>query len=77
MVQSYFGGADPELAVADQKALVLWGARDRTHRKTNMQSSLTYFRNAELVTFDDAGHCPELECPDRFAAVLRDFVAGL
>jgi len=77
MVQSYFGRADPVLQAASQKALVLWGAQDRTHRRTNKQSSLAYFPDAEVVTFDDAGHCPELEYPDRFAATLRNFMHSL
>jgi pimeloyl-ACP methyl ester carboxylesterase len=33
--------------------------------------------HARLEVFERAGHFPHLDDPDRFATVLREFVAGL
>jgi pimeloyl-ACP methyl ester carboxylesterase len=44
----------------------VWGALDRTHRKTDQQSSTQNARDPRLVTFDRSAHFPDLEEPDRF-----------
>jgi pimeloyl-ACP methyl ester carboxylesterase len=50
--------------------LVIWGTQDRTHRTTDTRSVLQYFRDAESVSFEDAGHAPELEQPALFVEHL-------
>jgi pimeloyl-ACP methyl ester carboxylesterase len=77
LVQAYFGGAEPTFTPIEQKALVLWGDADRSHRHSDPESALPHFRNAELLRFDGAGHCPELEQPVRFARAVQAFSAAL
>jgi len=55
--------------------LVLWGLADRTHRRTDKRSILSYMPHARWVEFDSAGHFPELEEPERFREVLFRFLA--
>lgn len=53
-------------------AVVPWGAQDRSHAKSDPLQALS---GAEVVTFADCGHCPELEEPDRFATWLLGWLS--
>jgi len=70
LTQAYFSAPAPVFVPIAQPALVIWGTQDRTHRTTDTRSVLQYFRDAESVTFDDAGHLPELEQPVLFVEHL-------
>jgi pimeloyl-ACP methyl ester carboxylesterase len=65
--------AEAEAAVlADRGALpvpatVVWGAKDRTHARSDPARTLP---GARVVRFEEAGHSPELEEPERFARSL-------
>jgi pimeloyl-ACP methyl ester carboxylesterase len=55
--------------------LVVWGSNDRmipAWHALNAQRSVPHCR---VELFQGAGHFPHLDDPDRFAAVLRDFIA--
>ena len=45
-------------------AAIVWGARDRTHRKTPPDSLLRVLPDAKLFVVKNAGHFPELTAPD-------------
>ncbi len=47
-----------------QPVSVLWGARDRTHRRSVPEAAMP---GAPITLYSEAGHCPELEEPARFA----------
>ncbi len=49
---------------------VLWGAKDRSHSVTDPQAVLRDVPQAEVIVFDDCGHFPDLENPQRFAQIL-------
>jgi pimeloyl-ACP methyl ester carboxylesterase len=59
--------AELELAPVAGPALILWGARDRTHARTERRSSLELAPHARFVEFAEAGHSPDLEDEERFA----------
>ncbi|MEZ5503456.1 MAG: alpha/beta hydrolase [Halioglobus sp.] len=65
----------PILQSVSQPSLVLWGTADRTHRRTDKNSSQRYFPDAEWHEFEHAGHFPELEMPEHFASLVREFVS--
>ena len=55
--------------------LVVWGSRDRmipAWHALNAQRSIPHCR---VELFEGAGHFPHLDDPDRFAALLREFIA--
>jgi pimeloyl-ACP methyl ester carboxylesterase len=56
--------------------MLVWGDRDRmvTHRGSRHLLAAHPELRYELLT--DVGHCPQLEVPDRLAALLQDFGAG-
>ncbi|MGJ8669627.1 MAG: alpha/beta fold hydrolase [Oceanococcus sp.] len=65
---------DPILRAVAQPSMVVWGGADKTHRRTDKHSSRRYFPNAQWHEFEHAGHFPELEMPEHFTTVLRDFI---
>lgn len=66
LVQAYFAAPAPVLSPISQPSLVIWGMEDRSHRLTKRDSVLQYFKDAELIQFEKAGHSPELEQPTLF-----------
>ena len=70
LTQAYFSAPAPVFTPISQPALVIWGARDRSHRATDKDSVLQYFRDAERVSFETSGHSPELEQPGLFTEHL-------
>ncbi len=54
---------------------VLWGSQDRSHRLTDPLAILRDAPHAEVVRFDDCGHFPDLENPQRFVQTLLSQMA--
>lgn len=54
--------------------LNVWGSADRTHRPTDPSSALALAPRGRLVLFDDAGHFPDLERPQRYEEEVLRFV---
>jgi pimeloyl-ACP methyl ester carboxylesterase len=50
--------------------VMLWGERDRSHRKTDPESLLSVVPHARIVRLPSVGHCPHLEDPDALLAAL-------
>lgn len=69
--QRHLNGPEPAFGVIDQPALVVWGEADRSHPDTNRDSIRRYLPQARMVSIAEAGHFPELETPERFAAEMR------
>ena len=56
--------------------LIVWGTKDRlipTWHATKAQQAIP---GSRVELFEGAGHFPHLDEPERFAQVLRDFIAG-
>ncbi|WP_240440928.1 alpha/beta fold hydrolase [Ralstonia solanacearum] len=51
------------------------GTRDDSHRDTNPTSLREYIPQAEMIRFDDCGHFPDIEQPERYASVLIERIA--
>jgi len=54
---------------------MIWGAKDHSHRYTDPMSLHELAPEAEIVHFEDCGHFPDIEQPERFAALLIEKVA--
>ena len=54
----------------DVSCTMIWGTEDRSHRHTRADSLLECVPKAEIIHFDDAGHFPDLEQPERHAELL-------
>jgi pimeloyl-ACP methyl ester carboxylesterase len=64
-----------ELAAPSQPILSIWGAADRSHPQENVHSLARLFAGVSCVTFEDLGHTPELEDPQRVFDAITAFVA--
>jgi pimeloyl-ACP methyl ester carboxylesterase len=62
-------------AIAAVPTLLVWGARDRLIPSWHAVMVQQEMPNIRVVVFDQAGHFPHLDEPDRFASLLRDFTA--
>lgn len=65
--QGIFNAPPPPLKPTDIRALIIWGSADKSHQQQSKWSMLQYLQNFEPIEFEDAGHFPELERPERFA----------
>jgi pimeloyl-ACP methyl ester carboxylesterase len=54
--------------------LLVWGGLDRAVDPASARMLQTRFRDAHLIMFDDVGHLPYEEAPDRFNQVIADFL---
>ena len=60
----------------DIPTLVVWGTNDRMIPAWHATSAQQAIAGSRVELFEGAGHFPHLEEPERFAAVLQDFIAG-
>jgi pimeloyl-ACP methyl ester carboxylesterase len=59
---------------ADVPTLIVWGARDRIIPVHHAHATHEAVPDSELVVFDDAGHFPHADDPQRFTSVIEKFV---
>ena len=57
--------------------LVLWGERDKMLSAAEAEKLVSKIPDARLVILPDAGHLPQRERPEAFAAAVASFVAEL
>src|SRR5579884_322745 len=62
----------PEIRVP---TLIAWGADDRLVPVRDADEFERLIPNSRKVVFDDTGHMPQLERPEAFNELLRDFIA--
>lgn len=70
--QSMHGMTAAEVGPLAVPTTFLWGASDRSHRATKRDTCREIAPHAEVRTFDDLGHCFDLEDPARVAGLLLD-----
>ena len=69
---------DPfELERISCPVLLVWGTRDRLVFQTGAQRVLDTVPGSRLAVIEGCGHCPQLERPDEFAAMVLDFSGEL
>ena len=54
---------------------IIWGTKDHSHRNTNADSLLQYLPQAEIIRWEDCGHFPDIEHPERYASILIERIA--
>jgi pimeloyl-ACP methyl ester carboxylesterase len=53
--------------------LIVWGKQDRMVMSKGAQRVIDAVPGTKLELLEDCGHCPQVECPDRFCDLLIDF----
>jgi pimeloyl-ACP methyl ester carboxylesterase len=61
---------------AEVPTLLVWGGRDPMIPAAHGEAAHAAMPGSRLEIFPGAGHFPFLDDPDRFTAVLADFIAG-
>ena len=56
--------------------MLLWGNRDTLFSRTDQDRMVAALPAARLRVYEETGHCPNWECPDRVAADIAGFVLG-
>ena len=77
IVQGLARETDQAIADVTVPCTLVWGPQDRSHRPTPAASLKDCVPHAELVLFDDCGHFPDLEQPQRYAGLLIAHVLAL
>ena len=62
--------------VAPLPTLIVWGSKDRMIPAWHAAAAQKSIADCQVEIFEGAGHFPHLDDPDRFAEVLRVFIAG-
>jgi pimeloyl-ACP methyl ester carboxylesterase len=65
-----------ELARLTIPVLLVWGRHDHLFPPSHAQAAARALPRARLEIFEDAGHTPQMEEPDRFNRLVLDFLAG-
>jgi pimeloyl-ACP methyl ester carboxylesterase len=65
-----FLGDNANFSGAPQETVLLWGAADPSHRRTDPRSLLEHIPHARVVRCERCGHFPHLESPDVFLRCL-------
>ena len=63
------------LAGISTPCTLVWGMKDHSHKYTDPMSLHELIPTAEIIRFEDCGHFPDLEQPERFANLLTERVA--
>ena len=66
----------PALPRARLPTLIVWGACDRIIPVAHASAAHEAIPGSRLMIFDNSGHFPHTEEPERFVEVLEDFVDG-
>lgn len=56
--------------------LIVWGSKDHMIPASHARSVEQALPECQVEIFDGAGHFPHLDDPDRFARLLREFIAS-
>ncbi len=56
--------------------LIVWGEHDRVIPVDHGRGAAKLVPNSQLEIFEDAGHHPQLDEPERFVEVLEHFIDG-
>ena len=54
--------------------LIVWGRDDRLFNVRDADVARRVLPHARIEVFDRCGHCPQIECPDRFVAAVEEFL---
>ncbi len=59
-----------DIDLTDIPCTLIWGHQDKSHTENARHSLLAYVPHATVIDFVDCGHFPDLEQPERYAALI-------
>jgi pimeloyl-ACP methyl ester carboxylesterase len=76
MNQAGWGKGQERIRTLTQPTLILWGARDRLIPPSHAQRFAQDIKGSTLVMFDDLGHVPQEEDPQRTVTAVQRFLVA-
>jgi pimeloyl-ACP methyl ester carboxylesterase len=76
MSQLVWGEGLERISALTQPTLIIWGGRDRLIPPAHAQRFAHDIKGSTLVMFDDLGHVPHEEDPQRTVAAVQQFLAA-
>ncbi len=73
-LQSFITDSPQEPAPLQIPSLIIWGEHDKTHRHTDKNASRRFAEAPDFLLFDQSGHFPDLEEPERYSQSVREFI---
>jgi pimeloyl-ACP methyl ester carboxylesterase len=67
---------EPKLGGINVDTLILWGAQDAVIPVTAGHKMNALIKRSKLVTFENCGHLPQEEMPERVIGEIRQFISG-
>ncbi|HEX9097263.1 MAG TPA: alpha/beta fold hydrolase [Candidatus Dormibacteraeota bacterium] len=67
-------GVEDRLADLRMPTLLIWGGHDHIFPVNHAQAARDRIPNGRLEIFDDSGHTPQMEEPERFNRLVLDFL---
>ena len=64
-----------QLPTLTMPTLIIWGGCDYVLPPSQAQAAVDRLPHGRLALLADCGHLPQVECPDRFATVLSEWLA--
>ena len=67
-----FNNPEPPFEPVHIKAIILWCGEDNTHRHSTAESLLALVPNNAIIRWEDAGHLPDVEFPERMVELVQN-----
>jgi pimeloyl-ACP methyl ester carboxylesterase len=65
---------EQKLAELKMPVLLIWGRHDHIFPPSHADSALKRLANGRIEIFEESGHTPQIEEPDRFNRLVLDFL---
>jgi proline iminopeptidase len=69
-------GVQDRLTELGMPTLVIWGRHDHIFPVRHAEAAKDKLPNGRVVIFDDSGHTPQMEEPERFNRLVLDFLGA-
>ncbi|HET6975274.1 MAG TPA: alpha/beta hydrolase [Pyrinomonadaceae bacterium] len=74
MMQMLSPEADAQLTKIKAPTLIIWGDKENIFPRSEQEALVAVLKNSVLKVYQDTGHAPNWERPERFAKDLQEFI---
>jgi pimeloyl-ACP methyl ester carboxylesterase len=67
---------EAQLPQLSMPVLLVWGRHDHLFPASHAEAAAALVPNARVEIFEDSGHTPQMEEPDRFNRLVLDFLSA-
>ena len=74
VIKGMLTGTDAELAKIKSPTLIIWGEGETVFLRKEQEALVSRIANSELDVYEETGHSPTWEFPERVARDLKEFI---